>query len=228
MRQKLRKISSLKIQTSVCESISFRIESSSLSSPASSEASNVKHKLRTCCWHNALRDALFSAAQSAALAPRLEAPSLVPSSSSRPADIFIPNWQAGRPAALDVSVISTLQPLTLSGSALSQGHALQVGEDRKVAAHQEDCLAVGVDFIIDRKPKGYDFIPLIAETLGRISRLMANRVGSSPSDISRGCRSACGVAMQQCGPTDNPPLPQAWMVSSDSLPPLSPSNCTSL
>ena len=134
--------------------------------------------------HNALRDALFSAAQSAALAPRLEAPSLVPSSSSRPADIFIPNWQAGRPAALDVSVISTLQPLTLSGSALSQGHALQVGEDRKVAAHQEDCLAVGVDFI-----------PLIAETLGgwsvracelirRISRLMANRVGSSPSDTT--------------------------------------------
>ena len=34
MRQKLRKISSLKIQTSVCESISFRIESSSLSAPA--------------------------------------------------------------------------------------------------------------------------------------------------------------------------------------------------
>ena len=133
--------------------------------------------------HNALRDALFSAAQSAALAPRLKAPSLVPASSSRPADIYIPNWQAGRPAALDVSVISTLQPLTISGS-LSQGHALQVGEDRKVAAHQEDCLAVGVDCI-----------PLIAETLGgwshcacelirRISSLMANRVGSSPSDTT--------------------------------------------
>ena len=34
MRQKLRKISSLKLQTSDCESISFRIESSSLSSPS--------------------------------------------------------------------------------------------------------------------------------------------------------------------------------------------------
>ena len=34
MRQKLRNISSLKLQTSDCESISFRIESSSLSSPA--------------------------------------------------------------------------------------------------------------------------------------------------------------------------------------------------
>ena len=32
---------------------------------------------------------------------------------SRPADIFLPNWERGRPAALDVSVISTLQQLTL-------------------------------------------------------------------------------------------------------------------
>ena len=41
-------------------------------------------------WHNSLRDAVFSAAQSAALAPRREAPSLVPGSQSRPADIYLP------------------------------------------------------------------------------------------------------------------------------------------
>ena len=40
--------------------------------------------------HDSLRDVLFSAAQSAALAPKKEAPSLVPSSSSRPADVFLP------------------------------------------------------------------------------------------------------------------------------------------
>ena len=64
--------------------------------------------------HDSLRDSLFSAAQSAALAPRKEAPSLIPGSSSRPADIYLPNWCRGRPAALDVTVISTLQSLTLA------------------------------------------------------------------------------------------------------------------
>ena len=67
--------------------------------------------------HNALRDALFAASQSAALAPRKEVPSLIPGSQSRPADIFLPNWCRGQPAALDVTVISTMQPLTLAGAA---------------------------------------------------------------------------------------------------------------
>ena len=36
--------------------------------------------------HDSVRDALFSAAQIAALAPRKEVPSLIPGTSSRPAD----------------------------------------------------------------------------------------------------------------------------------------------
>ena len=41
--------------------------------------------------HNAIRDVVFSAAQSAALCPRKEVPSLILNSSSRPADIYLPN-----------------------------------------------------------------------------------------------------------------------------------------
>ena len=76
--------------------------------------------------HNALRDAVFSAAQSAALAPRREVPSLIPNSQSRPADIFLPCWKRGQPAALDVAVISTMQRATVNGAASTQGHALLV------------------------------------------------------------------------------------------------------
>ena len=44
---------------------------------------------RDCIAHrNAIRDVLFSAAQSAALAPTKKAASLVPGSSTRPADIL--------------------------------------------------------------------------------------------------------------------------------------------
>ena len=67
---------------------------------------------------------MLSAAQSASLSPRREVPSLVPGSSSCPADVFLPCWTHGRPATLDVSVISPLQQLTLQEAASSQGHAL--------------------------------------------------------------------------------------------------------
>lgn len=53
--------------------------------------------------HTTLRDAGFPAAQSAALAPRREMPSLIPNSQSQPADIFLPCWKGDRPAALDVT-----------------------------------------------------------------------------------------------------------------------------
>ena len=59
--------------------------------------------------HDAVRDVLFAAAQTAALAPRKEVPSLIPNSFSRPADIFLPTWERGRPAALDVTIISPMQ-----------------------------------------------------------------------------------------------------------------------
>ena len=104
--------------------------------------------------HNSLRDVIF-AAQAAALGPRREAPSLVPNSSSRPADILLPSWSQRRSAALDVPVISPLQKLTLSGAATSPGHALNVGANRKLAAGLPACRAAGVEFI-----------PLMVETLG--------------------------------------------------------------
>ena len=66
--------------------------------------------------HNSLRDVIFSAVQSAALSPRREVPSLVPDSLSHPADVYLPHWSHGRPATVDVTVISPLQCHTLSQS----------------------------------------------------------------------------------------------------------------
>ena len=105
--------------------------------------------------HDALRDAVISAAQTSALVPWREMPSLIPDTQRHPADVFLPNWKRGRPAALDVCVISTMQQLTIQGAATVQGHALLVGEERKLAAHADACRAVGISFI-----------PLVVETLG--------------------------------------------------------------
>ena len=54
-----------------------------------------------------------------------------------------------------VSVISTLQQLTLQGAAIEQGHALTVGGDRKMAQHAASCQEVGVTFV-----------PVVFETYG--------------------------------------------------------------
>ena len=135
--------------------------------------------------HNSIRDAVFSAAQSAALAPRREVPSLVPGSQSRPADVYLPCWKRGRPAAFDVTVISTLQQSTIQGAAENQGHALIVAEERKFAAHGSSCQAAGISFV-----------PLAFETLGGLSvtasdtisslgRLLGQRLGIPTSDSTR-------------------------------------------
>ena len=132
--------------------------------------------------HDSLRDTLFSAAQSAALAPRKEVPSLIPGSRSRPADVYLPFWKRGQPAAMDVTVISILQRQTLAGASMTQGHALTVGEDRKMAAHAATCRAVGVPFI-----------PLVVESIGgwsdravdtiqNFGRLLGQRNGSPPAE----------------------------------------------
>ena len=42
---------------------------------------------------------------------------------------------------------STLQPQTVAGAALLKGHALKVGENRKLAAHQVECSAEELSFI---------------------------------------------------------------------------------
>ena len=97
--------------------------------------------------HNAIRDVIFSAAQSAALAPSREASNMVPDSATRPADVLLPNWHNGRPAALDIHVISPLQSLTLAEAAYTQGHALQVGTQRKLNSNLSNCRYAGVECI---------------------------------------------------------------------------------
>ena len=95
-----------------------------------------------------------------ATAKMKELPSLIPGFQARPADIFLPSWDRRRPTALDVTVISTLQKLTLQGAAITPGHALAVGENRKMTMHASHCQAVGVSFV-----------PLVIESLGGWSDL---------------------------------------------------------
>ena len=141
--------------------------------------------------HDSIRDVLFAAA----LAPRKEVPALISGSGCRPADVYLPNWLGGRPAALDVSVISPLQQRTLFEAANTPGHAVQVGINRKMTSHSSACQSVGVNFI-----------PLIVESLGGWSSeaistvramgcLQGQRLGTPPSESTRHLFQRLAVAL---------------------------------
>ena len=83
---------------------------------------------------------------------------MIPVSLSRPADVLLPTWSYGRPAALDVHVISPLQQQTINAAASTPGHALQVGVQRKLTAHLSACRSAGVVFV-----------PVVAESLGGLA-----------------------------------------------------------
>ena len=94
-----------------------------------------------------------------------------------PADVFLPVWSQGKPAAINVSVISSLQCLTVSEASCEQDYALSYGERRKRRVHDHECQEAGISFV-----------PLLVETLGgwsdlalsfihQVAKLQALRLG---------------------------------------------------
>ena len=156
--------------------------------------------------------------------------SKIPDSLSRPTDVFLPTWSRGRPAALDVHVISPLQQQTMGEAASTPGHALQVGVQRKLASHLSACRSVGVEFI-----------PFVMETLGGLAETPSSSFAhwgrpspresapwtrqlkprSAPNSSSTELLSPCGGRMPSNGFTASQlSLPQRTAVFNSSLFPL--------
>eukprot|EP00731_Ephydatia_muelleri_P029392 Em0020g1036a len=76
-------------------------------------------------------------------------------SKSRPADILLPNWFLGKTAALDVSIPSPLNPLTLLEARVLAKTAAQVTEARKHQANDHKCSELGCVCV-----------PMVAESYG--------------------------------------------------------------
>ena len=52
---------------------------------------------------------------------------------TRPADVLVPNWVLGKPAAFDITVTSPLTPITLHEASVTSGSTAQVAENRNHA-----------------------------------------------------------------------------------------------
>ena len=117
--------------------------------------------------HHSVRNFIYRRAMAAGLHPELEKPGLLiplaPGENSRaqrlrrPADLFLPAWVGGSPAALDFAVTAPQRQGTLAQAA---GKALAAATDYsdQKRGHQgtaDLCHAVGVTFV-----------PMVAETTG--------------------------------------------------------------
>ena len=85
---------------------------------------------------------LYKTAQKANIGPAREYRlyrGLILGSASRPADLSLRNWERGRHAGLDLTVISPFQAAVVDQEAATPGYALRFAWDRKMRSAFEAC-----------------------------------------------------------------------------------------
>ena len=107
--------------------------------------------------HNALREIFLHFLTQADIPAEREAPSLLPGTAARPADIFVPNFAGDKPACLDFAVTHTLQPNILQRASVCGGEAAaQYEVNVKEAKFGAQCEAAGLVLV-----------PMVVEVFGR-------------------------------------------------------------
>ena len=142
--------------------------------------------------HNATRNRTGKFAASAGLGPVLENPGLPPpapdkpgDSLRRPADVYLPTWNGGCPAALDFAVSSPHRLDFLTRYAQVGGSAAVDYEETK-RHHlntEQDCARQGVTFIpMVAEPSG-SWGPSAVQTFAQMARISGLQTDADPGPI---------------------------------------------
>jgi len=109
--------------------------------------------------HNLIRDWLANLASEALLEPSTEKPNLLPDHPNhRPADVFLPKYTLSKPAAIDITITSPLQP-----TFQTPANALV---PLQAAKHSEKSKHIKYDNLL--RNIGVTTIPLAVEVFGGI------------------------------------------------------------
>ena len=139
--------------------------------------------------HNLIRNEVFYFCNSSGLNPELERPGLLqlrplagsrqengknrdPNSSRRPADVYLPRWRRGAPAALDFAVTSGLRRDIVDRSAVDGSASTKSYEDFKRSYMNTEAAC---------REEGITFIPMICEADGGGWGPVAHKVWSELS-----------------------------------------------
>ncbi|KAL5469375.1 hypothetical protein EMCRGX_G030626 [Ephydatia muelleri] len=129
--------------------------------PLGHHAATCKHGGDAVLRHNKLRDILVESFHQAHICVQVEAGSGLSQdhSNSRPADILVFDRDQGKPAALDLTVVSPLNANILKEAGMTAGSAAQAAEVRKHTANGQRCTNLG-----------WSCIPLAVELYGAWGR----------------------------------------------------------
>ena len=122
--------------------------------PLGHHAVTGKHGGDAVLRHNKLRDILVELFHWAHIHVQVE-----DHSHSRPADILVFDWDHGKPAALDLTVISPLNADILKEAGMTASAAAQAAEVRKHTANGQRCTNLG-----------WSCVPLAVESYGAWGR----------------------------------------------------------
>ena len=114
---------------------------------------------------------------------------------SRPADVLVPNWDLGKPAAFDLSVTSMLHSSVLLEASVTAGLAALAAENRKHNSNDRKC-----------EELGWVCIPLVVETYGcwgaaavaafsKLAGCLSTRLNQPKSRTIFGIYSRLGLAL---------------------------------
>jgi len=151
--------------------------------------------------HNLIRKWVYNLAKEAILNPDLEKGNLLPDHPNhRPADVYIPAYSLSKPAAIDITVTSPLQP-TFQQRADTALNKLQAAKLSELAKHTK------YDDLL--KPLGITFIPFAVEVFGGVGnegsvmlkdmfRFVATHQNGILGDIVRYHMELLSVSLQRC------------------------------
>jgi hypothetical protein len=107
--------------------------------------------------HNALREVFLQFLSQAGIKDAVrEAPSLLPGTAARPADIFVPNYAGTQAACLDFAVTHTQQPNTIERASVCAG----------AAAEQYELKVKEETFGASCRAAGLLLVPMVVEVFG--------------------------------------------------------------
>ena len=121
----------------------------------------LDHHALTCRYngdvvsrHNELRNTFFESCRQAGVGGKMEVGSGLGHNEwcTQPADVLVPNWDLGKPAAFDLIVATSLNQSILNEAT---GSSARVSEQRKHASNDVKCSELG-----------WSCIPLAVETYG--------------------------------------------------------------
>ena len=139
-------------------------------------ALSCKNGSNVVSCHNRIRDTLFEFCQRAGLGVQLEAGSSLghEARQTRPADVLIPNWELGKPAAIDLCVTNSD---TLQVACVTPSSAAMQAEQRKHHSNDAKCGELGwvcIRLVVEWGPEAQ-------RSLSRLAGRLATQLGQPKS-----------------------------------------------